>query len=133
MTNLPIDKFLNLFKKNVNIESSNSDYVELEVEQKDKPLAKIYVKYYSVVKFEDASPILNDIRSGYTLALIKIKELKEKGGVEELKRTISKLKKSADAAEAQIIGIDEDYLLIVPNFVKVEKGEILRDKDIQQQ
>ncbi len=133
MTNLPIDKFLNLFKKNVNIESSNSDYVELEVEQKDKPLAKIYVKYYSVVKFEDASPILNDIRSGYTLAFIKIKELKEKGGVEELKRTISKLKKSADAAEAQIIGIDEDYLLIVPNFVKVEKGEILRDKDIQQQ
>ncbi len=133
MTNLPIDKFLNIFKKNVNIESSsNSDYVELEVEQKDKPLAKIYVKYYSLVKFEDSSPILNDIRSGYTLAFIKIKDLKEKGGVEELKRTISKLKKSADAAEAQIIGIDEDYLLVVPNFVKVEKGEVLQDKPILQ-
>ena len=127
MTSIPFDKFLNIFKKSVSIEpSSSSDYVELEVEQKDKPLAKIYVKYYSVVKFEDASPVLNDIRSGYTLAFIKVKELRDKGGVEELKRTISKLKKSADAAEAQIIGIDEDYLLIVPSFVKVEKGEILQ-------
>jgi SepF-like predicted cell division protein (DUF552 family) len=131
MVNLPFDSFLNLFKKNVNVNSSSqsSDYVELEVDQGDKPMAKIYVKYYNLNKFEDASPILNDIRSGYTLSFIKVKEIREKGGVDELKRTISKLKKSADAAEAQIIGVDEDYLLVVPDFVKVEKGEILGNQD----
>ena len=48
---------------------------------------------------------------------------------EGFERTISKLKKSADAAEAQIIGVDEDYLLVVPDFVKVEKGEVLGGKD----
>ena len=87
------------------------------------------MKYYNLNKFEDASAILNDIRSGYTLSFIKIKEIREKGGVDELKRTISKLKKSADAAEAQIIGVDEDYLLVVPDFVKVEKGEVLSSQD----
>jgi SepF-like predicted cell division protein (DUF552 family) len=131
MVNLPFDNFLNIFKKNVNVDSSSpgSDYVELEVEQGDKPMAKIYVKYYNINKFEDASSILNDIRSGYTLSFIKVKEIREKGGIDELKRTISKLKKSADAAEAQIIGVDEDYLLVVPDFVKVEKGEVLGSQD----
>ncbi len=124
MTALPFDKFLNIFKKRVDVDESK-EYVELEVDQKEKPAAKLFVKYYTLVKFEDAGAILNDIRSGYSLSFIKIKELKEKGGMEELKRTITKLKRSADAAEAQIVGIDEDYVLIVPNFVKVEKGDVL--------
>lgn len=122
--NLPFDKFVDLFKKKVNLEESN-EYVELEVDQKDKPLAKMYVKYFALVKFEDSGSVLNDIRSGSTLLFIKIRDIKEKGGIEELKRTISKIKRSADAAEAQVVGIDEDYILVVPNFVKVEKGEIL--------
>ncbi|EEZ92755.1 MAG: hypothetical protein BJBARM4_0587 [Candidatus Parvarchaeum acidiphilum ARMAN-4] len=131
MVDLSFDNFLNIFKKNVNVDSSSQsgDYVELEVEQGDKPMAKIYVKYYNLNKFEEASSILNDIRSGYTLSFIKVKEIREKGGVDELKRTISKLKKSADAAEAQIIGVDEDYLLVVPDFVKVEKGEVLGNQE----
>ncbi len=121
---LPIDKFLNVFKRKVDLEDSN-EYVELEVEQKDKPTTKLFVKYYTVNKFEDSASVLNDIRSGYTLSFVRVKDLREKGGIDELKRTISKLKKSADAAEAQIVGIDEDYVLIVPNFVKVEKGNVL--------
>jgi SepF-like predicted cell division protein (DUF552 family) len=131
MVDLSFDNFLNLFKKNVNVNSSSkdSDYIELEVDQGDKPMAKVFVKYYNLNKFEDASPVLNDIRSGYTLSFIKVKEIREKGGVEELKRTISKLKKSTDAAEAQIIGVDEDYLLVVPDFVKVEKGEVLGNQE----
>ncbi len=124
MVNLPIDKFLDLFKKKVNLKESN-EYVELEVDQKDRPIAKMYVKYFSLVKFEDTGSVLDDIRSGSTLLFVKIKDIREKGGIEELKRTISKIKRSADASEAQVVGIDEDYILVVPNFVKVEKGEIL--------
>ncbi|MCL5101570.1 MAG: cell division protein SepF [Candidatus Parvarchaeota archaeon] len=127
MTDLPFDKFLNLFKKKVDLQESN-EYVELEVDQKSKPTTKLYVKYYSLVKFEDASSVLNDIRSGSTLSFIKVKDIREKGGLDELKRTISKMKRSADAAEAQIVGIDEDYILVVPNFVNVSKGDILAPK-----
>ncbi len=127
MADLSFDSFLNLFKKKVNLEESK-EYVELEVDQRDKPTTKLFVKYYSLIKFEDASSVLNDIRSGSTLSFIKVKELKEKGGIDELKRTITKMKRSADAAEAQIVGIDEDYVLIVPNFVKVEKGDVLVQK-----
>lgn len=129
MTDLPFDKFLNLFKKRVNLQESN-EYVELEVDQKSKPATKLYVKYYSLVKFEDASAVLNDIRSGSTLSFIKVKEIREKGGLDELKRTISKLKRSSDAAEAQIVGIDEDYILVVPNFVNVSKGDVLSQKPV---
>ena len=85
MANLPFDKFLNMFKKNVNLEESN-EYVELEVDQKEKPTTKLYVKYYNLVKFEDSGVVLNDIRSGYTLSFIKIKEIKDKGGIEAVKR-----------------------------------------------
>jgi SepF-like predicted cell division protein (DUF552 family) len=129
MATLSFDSFVNLFRRNVNLEESK-EYVELEVDQKDKPTTKLYVKYYALVKFEDASAVLNDIRSGSTLLFIKIKDVKEKGGLDELKRTISKMKRTADAAEAQIVGIDEDYILIVPNFVKVEKGDILSQKPV---
>ncbi|MCL4399207.1 cell division protein SepF [Candidatus Parvarchaeota archaeon] len=132
MATLSIDKFLNIFRKNVNVEDSN-EYVELEVEQGEKPMPKLYVKYYKLVKFEEAGAILNDIRSGYVLSFIKMKELREKGGIEELKRTISKLKRSADASDAQIVGVDEDYIIIVPNFVKVEKGEVLGQSQQTQQ
>jgi SepF-like predicted cell division protein (DUF552 family) len=124
MVDVPLDKFLNLFKKRVDIPDSNQ-YVELEVEQREKPVAKVHVKYYTVGKYEDSSPVLNDIRSGYTLSFLKVKDLREKGGIDELKRVITKLKRSADAAEAQIVGVDEDYVLVVPDFVKVEKGEVL--------
>lgn len=127
MANLSFDNFVNLFKRNVDLDESK-EYVELEVDQKEKPTTKLYVKYYALVKFEDASSVLNDIRSGATLSFIKVRDIREKGGLEELKRTISKLKRSADAAEAQIVGIDEDYILIVPNFVKVEKGDVLTQK-----
>ena len=127
MAVLPVDKFLNLFRKQINLEESK-EYVELEVDQKEKPVAKLYVKYYTLVKFEDSGSVLNDIRSGSTLSFIKIKEIREKGGMDELKRTITKMKRSADASDAQIVGIDEDYIIIVPNFVKVEKGDVLTQK-----
>ncbi len=124
MANLSLDGFLNLFRKKVNVQDSGQ-YVELEVEKTDKPSAKVFVKYFVISKYEDSSAILDDIRSGYTLLFLKVKELREKGGIEELKRTISKIKRTADATGAQIVGIDEDYLLVIPDFVKVEKGDVL--------
>ncbi|MDP8012704.1 MAG: cell division protein SepF [Nanoarchaeota archaeon] len=126
MSDLSLDGFLNLFKKKVNVQDSGQ-YVELEVEKADKPSAKVFVKYFVISKYEDSNAIMDDIRSGYTLLFLKVKELREKGGIEELKRTISRIKRTSDATGAQIVGVDEDYLLVVPDFVKVEKGNVLSE------
>jgi len=45
----------------------------------------------------------------------------------ELKRVVSKLKKTCDAIEGDIAGFGEDWIVITPSF-----GEIYRNKQISQ-
>ena len=41
----------------------------------------------------------------------------------ELKRAISKIKKTCEAIGGDIVGLEENFLLIYPDFVKVSKQD----------
>ena len=43
----------------------------------------------------------------------------------ELKRAINKVKRTCDAIDGEIVGIDEDWIIAVPNFIEVFKGDIV--------
>lgn len=101
---------------------SNEDFIELEDDSAMKKTARIFVKFFVLNDYAEVKPVLDTIREGYSIALIKIKPLREKD-ISDLKRTINKIKRTCSAAQAEVIGVDENYIITVPNFVEVLKGE----------
>ena len=95
------------------------DYVEISAGPVDRgSKAKIVVRPFIVEDFADIKPALDSLREGYTIALINIKPLKDKDLV-EVKRAVSKLKKTCDAIEGDIAGFGEDWIVVTPSFASI--------------
>ncbi|MBU2590316.1 MAG: cell division protein SepF [Nanoarchaeota archaeon] len=95
------------------------DYLEIEPQyQQNKARNKVVVKPFVIKEFADVSEPLDALREGYTVALINIKQLKDKDIV-ELKRAVNKLKKTCDAINGDIAGFGEDWLVATPGFAQV--------------
>ena len=98
---------------------SDSEYIEIDLGREAKK-AKIMVRPFVLKSFEDVNSILNVLREGYTIAIIDIKPLKTKDII-ELKRAISKIKKTADALEGDIAGFGEGIVIVTPQFADIAK------------
>lgn len=111
-----------LFKKKKTDEDQiiEQDYVELDTDIKEEE-KKILVKTYTLSDFEDVKQILDALREGHTIALINISSLRDKDML-DLKRAISKIKKTCEAIEGDIAGFDENWVVAVPNFAKIDKS-----------
>ncbi len=96
------------------------DYIEIDLEQ-EEPQNKVQVKVFVLKKYEDVNLILNALREGFTIAVIDFKILKQKDPI-ELKRAISKIKKTVDALEGSIAGHD-NIVIVTPSFAKIYKQE----------
>jgi len=104
-----------LFKK----KGEDSEYIEIDI-GKEMKKAKVLVKPFVLRKFEDVNEVLNYLREGYTIAIIDIKPLKSKDII-EVKRAISKLKKTADALEGNIAGFGDGIVIVTPQFAEIAK------------
>ncbi len=98
------------------------DYVEVSSQgsQKDEK-GKVWVRPFVMEEFEDIKEVLDVLREGSTIALINIRPLKEKDVV-ELKRAVSKLRKTCEAIDGDIAGFGEDYVVAVPYFARIHRG-----------
>lgn len=98
----------------------DESYVELESggESADP---KYVVRTFQMEEFDDVKPILDSLREGRTIALVNIGPLKEKDIV-ELKRAITKIKKTTDATNGALAGFGEDYLVATPPAVNIQKA-----------
>lgn len=96
------------------------DYLEIDLGQQEKENNKVFVKLFSLKQYEDVNNILNALREGYTIAVVDIKVLRQKDSI-ELKRAVSKIKKTIDALEGNIAGFGENLVIATPSFAKIEK------------
>jgi len=103
----------------------DEDYLEIDLEQEKKE-NKVLVKLFLLKDYEDTNHILNALRGGYTIAIIDIKNLKKKDPI-ELKRAVSKIKKTAEALEGSIAGFG-DVVVVTPSFATIPK-EVERPKE----
>ena len=94
------------------------DYVEIDV-GREEPDNKVSVKIFSLKQYEDVSRILDALREGFTIAIVDFKILKKKDPI-ELKRAVSKIKKTVDALEGTIAGHD-NIVIATPSFAKIYK------------
>ena len=96
-----------------------TDYIEIDLGREVKK-SKVLVRPFVLKSFDDITPILNSLREGYTIAIIDIKQLRAKDVI-ELKRAISKIKKTTDALEGNIAGFGQDMIIVTPQFADIYK------------
>ena len=114
------DKFRKMMKKE---EEQGQEFIEIDLD-KEKSDSKVLIKTFVLKVYEDINPILNALREGYTIAVIDIRTLKSKDVI-ELKRAISKVKKTVEALEGRIAGFGENIVIATPSRVfEIQKGTV---------
>ena len=68
------------------------------------------------------------MREGYTIAVIDIKPLKTKDVI-ELKRAVSKIKKTVDALEGSVAGFGEHTIIATPKFAEIHRTPVTEKKE----
>ena len=103
------------------LRGESEEYVELdtEEEQVDK---KLTVEVERLDNYADSDRLQRKVREGNIL-LVKIKDLKAKD-MEELKRSVDKLRKTCLAINGDIAGMGEDWLVLTPATARVHREEV---------
>jgi len=104
-------------------EELDDDYVEIDANLSKDNKSKINVRPFVIQDFGDIKPVLDSLRGGMTIALVNIKQLKERDIV-ELKRAVNKLKKTCDAIEGDIAGFGEDWVVVTPSFAQIHRTDV---------
>jgi len=115
------DKIKKAFSGSMSGEEFGEDYLEIDL-GKEEEESKVFVKLFQLKDYEDVGDILNSLREGYTIAIIDIKHLRQRDSI-ELKRAISKIKKTTDALEGSIAGFGENTVIVTPSFAKIHKEQ----------
>jgi SepF-like predicted cell division protein (DUF552 family) len=117
----------NDFYKKDNYEKSKSyeEYITIEdinPIHKEKTNSKLKIKVFSLENHMDTRNILERIRDKNTICLINIRILRDKDA-EELKRSIDKLKRTADALGGDVVSFSSDWVLASPENIEIERRE----------
>jgi SepF-like predicted cell division protein (DUF552 family) len=84
---------------------------------------KISVRIENLKDFSDTDRIQQMLRDGNVIFL-RIRDLRE-SDISELKRAVDRLKKTCAAMNGDIVGVDEDFLIITPSFARVYRGKAI--------
>ena len=107
---------------------ADEEYIEIDLNSAEAKENKIIVKPFLLKQFDDVNDILNSLREGYTIAVVDIRPLKQKDVI-ELKRAISKIKKTVEALEGSIAGFGDTTIIATPKFAEIHKGPVARPKE----
>lgn len=113
---------LKKLKKSGKIEvkkKGEEEFIEL-TEEFFKSEKRVGIKVENLRSYSDAERIQQLLREG-NIIFLKIKELRSKD-ITELKRAIQKLKRTCMALDGDIVGVDEDYVILTPGIAKVYRG-----------
>ncbi len=113
------DKIKKAFSEKGPGDEFSDEYLEIDL-GKEEQENKVFVKLFVLKDYDNVNDILNALREGYTIAIIDIKILRQKDSI-ELKRAISKIKKTIDALEGNIAGFGENMVIATPSFAKIHK------------
>lgn len=99
-------------------EKAEEEFVEIEPRAEEE---KVKVRVDTLKDYSDTERIQRLVREG-NVVFLKIKDIRQRD-ITELKRCVDKLKKTCLAMNGDIVGIDEDFLVITPNFAKIYRGK----------
>ena len=114
-----LDKIKRAFSDSLGGDSFDNEYVEIDLEN-GKQDQKVAVKLFTLKHYDEINDVLSALREGFTIAVLDIKTLRQRDSI-ELKRAISKVKKTVDALEVSIAGFGENLVIATPSFAKIHK------------
>jgi len=112
---MPIKKILKKERKEKPLEE---EFIELPEVKEER---KVRVRIEELNSYRDSERIQQLVREG-TIVFLRIKDLRNKD-ITELKRAVERLKRTCAATGGDIVGVDEDYLIVTPNFAKIYRGK----------
>src|SRR5437867_7525329 len=83
---------------------------------------KINVKVEVLKDFSGTERVQQLLREG-AVVFLKIREMREKD-ISELKRSVDRIRKTCVAMGGDIVGVDEDFLIVCPAFARVWRGKV---------
>jgi SepF-like predicted cell division protein (DUF552 family) len=120
---------LDIFKGMRKKPDEQEEYLELNLEEGTKKPGKLTIVIENLNSYADSDRIQRRVREG-AVVLIKIRDLKDKD-VEELKRSISRVKKTCDAIGGDIAGISDDWVLVTPCSATIERQQMGSEEEIE--
>ena len=103
-------------------QGGEKEYVELDTASSEHR-GKVTVRPFVMENFQDIKTVVDALRDGSTIAVINIRPLKDKDII-ELKRAISKLKKTTDAISGDLAGFGDDYIIATPSFAQIYRAKM---------
>jgi SepF-like predicted cell division protein (DUF552 family) len=110
-----LDKILKKLKPE---EDTGEDFIEVNPVEEE---GRVNVNIESLNSYSDTERIQSLVRGG-SVVFLRIRELREKD-INELKKAIDKLKKTCTAMNGDIVGVDEDFIIITPQFARIYRGK----------
>ena len=96
------------------------EFIEITTEGEDS--GRMNIRIENLQDYRDVEGVQRLLREG-NIVFLRIKKLKERD-LGELKRSVERLRRTSVAMNGDIIGIDEDYLILTPPSAKIYRGEV---------
>ena len=105
---------------------NRDDFVELETSETTKK-PSVTVRIEELEDFKDVDAVQKLVRNG-NIVFLRIKSLRDKN-LGELKRAVQKLQKSSMAMNGDIVGVDDNFLVLCPQNARVYRGEVVQESN----
>jgi len=100
-------------------ELEEDEYIEIETLGEER--GKVNIRVETLNDYRDVENIQKYVREG-NVVFLRIRRMKERD-MGELKRSVERLRRTAVATNGDIIGVDEDFLILTPPSVRINRGE----------
>jgi SepF-like predicted cell division protein (DUF552 family) len=110
---MPFKKIMEKFKKR----EERKEEIEIK-EEAFKEGIKPKIRVEKLVSYADVTKIQEFLRNG---EIVFIKDLRN-SNLNELKKAVDKLKNTISAIDGDIVGIDDNYLLLTPSYARIQRG-----------
>ena len=119
---------LGFLNKNKDEESENvveDDFVELDAKPSNEK-RDVVVRAETLKEFDDTEKVQEHLRNGH-IVWVNIRPLKNRD-MSKLKRAVKRLKKTVKAVDGDIAGVDEEWIVVTPEYATIERtGEEMKE------
>lgn len=99
-------------------EQHSDEYMEVSEDMRTN--GKVGVRIETLANYNDTDRIQHLVRDG-NVVFLRIRDLRAKD-IAELKRSVDKLRKTCTAMNGDMVGVDEDFLVITPQYAQIYRG-----------
>lgn len=109
-----------IFGKGKESKLEEDEYLEIEALGEER--GKTNIRIETLNDYRDVEGVQRHVREG-NVVFLRIRRMRERD-MGELKRSVERLRRTAIAMNGDIIGVDEDYLILTPPSAKIYRGEV---------